>query len=462
MPAEIQNEILDAAGPFTKFVNGLLLAAELRGLPKRLREQVWQDASDTDWQGDVGVLPRFDISSKSLNLRSRSLLRRCKHMNLDKEIVHVAVRNGWDDPLDFGKPDELARIAAIEGNTRLMRDLIEERQSAKPDFSVVAHAACGGHLDAVHFLEGHLSRKNWPVDAGYHASSSGNLDLVVWLHERHPECLGESAYEGAAKGNHMHIVRWLADSGYDQCSSQAVQHALQKNNLHMVEFLVSLFPDTLDVRLPAGSYVASEKSVIEWLDARGLIHPRSLVRHVAKECNRDTLDWVLARFQTDLRECDLDEAHRQCDSDLLKHFYGRGMPLIRESVESAVRCCNVALLDWAVKRDRDVIPKLILQTACYGDPALIEWWRVKHGITFSQRELEFAISSRNIRFAVVLLATDDNKWDLEAADKAMFGVRENWCGLDSDSEDERQDEEFRKQILQAIGLVAARRDAQAV
>nr|KAJ3414170.1 hypothetical protein HK105_001876 [Polyrhizophydium stewartii] len=301
MPAEIQNEILDAAGPFTKFVNGLLLAAELRGLPKRLREQVWQDASDTDWQGDVGVLPRFDISSKSLNLRSRSLLRRCKHMNLDKEIVHVAVRNGWDDPLDFGKPDELARIAAIEGNTRLMRDLIEERQSAKPDFSV-----------------------------------------------------------------------------------------------------------------------------------------------------------------TDLRECDLDEAHRQCDSDLLKHFYGRGMPLIRESVESAVRCCNVALLDWAVKRDRDVIPKLILQTACYGDPALIEWWRVKHGITFSQRELEFAISSRNIRFAVVLLATDDNKWDLEAADKAMFGVRENWCGLDSDSEDERQDEEFRKQILQAIGLVAARRDAQAV
>ncbi|KAL2912903.1 hypothetical protein HK105_207574 [Polyrhizophydium stewartii] len=106
MPAEIQNKILDAAGPFTKFVNGLLLKAELLALSQKQREQVWQDANDVDWQGDVKSLPSVDIASRSLNITSRSFFVCIQDDSWRK--MQVALRNGWIDLLDFSKPKHLA------------------------------------------------------------------------------------------------------------------------------------------------------------------------------------------------------------------------------------------------------------------------------------------------------------------------------------------------------------------
>ncbi|KAL2913701.1 hypothetical protein HK105_206861 [Polyrhizophydium stewartii] len=132
MPAEIQHMILATAGPFTKFVNGMLVAAELRGLSAKQRERLWQDAIDVDWQGDLHLLLHANIASKSLSFHNRRLFERAMGRFRIEDVTQVIIRNGWMDMLDFSGSGIVAPAAAREGALDLLEDLFDVKQIVRP------------------------------------------------------------------------------------------------------------------------------------------------------------------------------------------------------------------------------------------------------------------------------------------------------------------------------------------
>ncbi|KAL2912451.1 hypothetical protein HK105_208023 [Polyrhizophydium stewartii] len=385
MPAEIQNKILDAAGPFTKFVNGLLLAAELRALPDKQREQVWQDANDVEWQGDVKSLPPVDITRESLRM-SRWFIKRLRGRHIEWDVAQVMVRNGWTDMFDFEQPDALAWAAASEGDVELLRELINVRRAVRPSRGLFEAVAVKGHLDAVKLLHELAPRNMWSSSVDEKAAQSGNLDLVVWLKEHRSGSLYVDSLIGAACGNHMHIVRWLVENTELVCDHRPFIWAALHNNLEMLKLLHDKYPDELDNA--HCNFLASEADVLEWLEEHSVLGFGGLAEHLAETGKIDVLDWALTRFDIKLTEWDLVIAHWLCRNELLRWAYERGVPFTAMSAEWAAAHCNVAIMNWIIARDRAVIPTLVEATAKHGHKALAEWWRVRHGVVVGQIELD--------------------------------------------------------------------------
>ncbi|KAL2911754.1 hypothetical protein HK105_208757 [Polyrhizophydium stewartii] len=444
MPAELQRAMLNAAGPFTKFVNGLLLAAELRALPKQQLEQLWQDASDADWKGRADHLPWTDITSTSLKLR-RSLLDRIAAKHRAMHVFRVATRNSWTDMLDFERCDDLSQAAALEGAVWLLDELIEKRRTVAPSMLLVHMAASGGHLDAVRFLIERIPHDALPYWVGASACESGNLDLVIWLKEHHVSCLGPSALAGATRCNHMHIARWLVENTDVECDVRAFELAASSDNLEMLQFLLEHFPNLSGILNSGGDFVSADMAVISWLDERGLLNSAELVSHCVKMGKIDVLEWTLMRFGVVLEEKDLEYAFHVGHDKLLRWAYERGVPFTNASAGWAAKSCSTSVMSWIISRDRGMTSILVEETARLGDPSLVEWWRIRHGIAFGQQELETAILCANSPLVKLLLAMDDVDWDLEAARTAAARVPLS-----------------RNRIMQdAIDAAAARRDARA-
>ncbi|KAL2912279.1 hypothetical protein HK105_208270 [Polyrhizophydium stewartii] len=326
MPAEIQNKILDAASPFTKFVNGLLLAAELRALPDKQREQVWQDANDVDWQGDVKSLPSVDIASRSLSM-SRWLVERLRGRHIEKNVARVMVRNGWTDMFDFEQPEALDWAAASEGDVDLLRELIDVRRAVEPERGLLT-AADQGQIGILKLLHQRAPCKRWLYIVGEGAARTGNRDLLAWIHKHHPESLGEDSANSAAMAGHVTVVRWLVGSVGIACNRYVLESVAQSNDLGLLQFLFERFPDGDDDLYLSQSFSFS---------------------HLKTAGELDILKWAVAHYQVDLSE-------------------------------------------------NDII-----------GPVLVEWWRVRYGVVFGQRELKKAIQDHNVKMVLHLLAADNVK-----------------------------------------------------
>ncbi|KAL2917474.1 hypothetical protein HK105_203140 [Polyrhizophydium stewartii] len=415
MPVEIQGMILDAASPFTKFVNGLLLRAEMRGLREHQREQVWQDAIDVDWQGDLQLLPHVDITTTGIAM-SPSVLERIKPWQKADDYARVVIRNRWIDMLDFDKADVLATSAAREGAIWLLEDLVDLRRAVVPSVDLAEHAALGGHLDTARFLHDRLPGEQWHEVIGFKAAQSGNLDLVVWLGDHHPECLGPSAFDGAAHGNHMHVVRWLAEHRTLRCGGEAFVSASIHANLEMLQYLHELYPDGLNEAGPR--LVSADIHVLDWISVRRPIDQHRLVAHIFRVGEADALIWAADRFNLNLSENTIIHAVMKGHNNLLKHVYKGGVAFTSVSAAIAATYGNVGIMSWVMQRDRRAITMLVEATASSGDSLLVEWWRMRHGIVFGQRELETAIREYNHKLVKYLLTIEDVEWDLNAARKA--------------------------------------------
>nr|KAJ3422274.1 hypothetical protein HK105_000438 [Polyrhizophydium stewartii] len=456
MPAEIQNKILDAASPLTKFVNGLLLAAELHALSETQREQVWQDANDVDWQGDLDLLPRVDFASKNLKLHSRSLFDRLKPRLAAWSAARVAVLNGWADLFDYNHPQLLERAAVEAGDLHLLRDLIDTRKIVVPRPSLIQDLASRGHLDAIKFMDSRIRSSGWSRLVGYSAAKSGSLDLVVWLSEHHPECLDAAAFEGAASRGHMHIVRWLADNCKFGCMWHALRVAAELGSFEMLTFLHERYSSALADAPQGASFVSTDIRVIEWLDERGLANPLHIVLHIVKMSRIDTLEWAVARFGIELGQIHLDEAHRRRNNAVIMWAYERGMPFTRDGANTAAWLCNIELMNWVISRERGSISMLVDATAKLGNPPLVEWWRERHGVVFGQRELEVAIREYNCSLAEHLLAIEDADWDFVSLSAALVASEqaiddENDAWLEEVAYGWAMFNEDKREVVQGIG-----------
>ncbi|KAL2911457.1 hypothetical protein HK105_209069 [Polyrhizophydium stewartii] len=439
MPAEIQNMILSHSSPFTKFVNGLLLAAELRVLPQRLRDQVWQDASDTDWQGDVELLPWVSLSSPTLSLTNRRLFERARPRFDYEDIAAIAVRNGWDDLLDFDEAKDLGVAAACQGKLSLLEELIDVRKADICKAWLVELAAEHGHLECVEYLHRRIPDAEWTQHLGRSAAKGGNLDIVIWLKEHRPACLGVPMISGAVGQNHLHIVRWLADNTDIVVDISLLDYGGEIASFEMLQLMLECFPTLFDGQADGRRFRSSDQRVIEFLDQRNRANLSGLVNDCCREGKIDLLDWALTHFQLSFGEFELYHAYIRDQSKLIKWAYERGVPFTSVSADNAAGLCNTDIIGWAIVRDRRLIPMLVSATTRRGDWRLVEWWRVRHGVVFGQRELEKAIKYRNDKLAAHLLEMDEIEWDLDAARLAADKANQHQHGGSADDDDQTSD-----------------------
>ncbi|KAL2917882.1 hypothetical protein HK105_202755 [Polyrhizophydium stewartii] len=415
MPAEIQNKILDAAGPFTRLVCKRLVSAELRWLPACQREQFWQDASDADWRGHPDLFPETCVTSKTLCM-TRAFLRRIKSRLTADDFNRIAIRNGWVDMLDFSKPAELVRAAAVEDAVWLLEDLFDVRKVVDSTlaFYITGHAP--SRVSTLEFLCKRLPQRGWHAELVSCAAHAGNLDILIWMRRKYPESLRWNVLRKAAEGNHMHVVRWLADNSTTAvCDAYTLAAAARSNNLEMVEFLAARFPQILNNADQGLEIVSSDMDVILWLDKHRLAQHDALAMHICSMGNIAVLDWLTRRFGVRLSFPHLNRAYQGRQARLIRWLYENRLLFRKEDAQMAVAYCNTDTLRWAVQRDHRRIPMLIEMTASHGVPQLVYWWFTRYGVVFRQRELELAIKNLNHRLVAHLLAMTGFHWDLRAA-----------------------------------------------
>ncbi|KAL2915697.1 hypothetical protein HK105_204641 [Polyrhizophydium stewartii] len=206
MPAEIQNMILPHASPFTKFVTGPLLAADLRELPEQLREQVCQDANDANWQGDLGQLPPVDITGKALRVSCDFL--ECLKSRVDRSVViQLAIRSSWTDMISHDEPDKVAAAAALEGDLCVLRDLIDLRGLVDADGTLVSYALSCKSFEAACFLSYRPNLRTFS-----NAAKMGHLEMLD---------LTESDLENAYERSHSDLLKWAYKRGVPLAAKSA-------------------------------------------------------------------------------------------------------------------------------------------------------------------------------------------------------------------------------------------------
>ncbi|KAI8930185.1 kinase-like domain-containing protein [Entophlyctis helioformis] len=237
LPAELRVMILKEASILTRFLVGMVpgggagAGAGKKTLDKATVQLIWQEVIDSDWQGDLNLLPEITLSADSRADSSMQLvrsdelfLRLCARFpdqadsadtksllkdtnaysagmvhiqRLTARLIHIPMHNGWFDLLDF----DAYRIAfgwfaIIGGHTDLLRHLAKDHGVDLAQYGSVAYisamdwAAYGGHVDILQMLHdaGNTTNKDdvippnaskVPESAILESQSSGSIDQAA-------------------------------------------------------------------------------------------------------------------------------------------------------------------------------------------------------------------------------------------------------------------------------------------
>ncbi|KAL2914093.1 hypothetical protein HK105_206351 [Polyrhizophydium stewartii] len=244
MPAEIQSMILAHAGVLTLWLNGRIDHTKLN---LELFKSMLCDVFETNWQGELIRLPFDEFEEEYFyepywRIRTRSMHARVKALrfnNLDEGLEQAAILNGWNDLLDFDKPEGIAFNAAICGSIVMLEHLVDERKAVTLDKKHVIVTAHFGHLELLKWLGGRMPDGSWSTQVMDEAAGNGHIDCVKWLHANRTEGCKTRAMDGAAFEGRLDVVKFLHTNRTEGCTTIAMDYAAKNGHLAVVEFLHS-------------------------------------------------------------------------------------------------------------------------------------------------------------------------------------------------------------------------------
>jgi len=147
------------------------------------------------------------------------------------ELVLIYSKKIWQDPLRKGNLWQEPFITDLRIIKSLYRLNIPYRflhYGHQMD-----HLTSTGNLEIVKWL--HENRKaNCSVYAMNNAAQNGHLEIVKWLHENRKEGCTKYAMDYAAN---LEIVKWLHYNRKEGCTAYAMDYAAQKGNIEIVKWL---------------------------------------------------------------------------------------------------------------------------------------------------------------------------------------------------------------------------------
>nr|KAJ3414848.1 hypothetical protein HK105_001656 [Polyrhizophydium stewartii] len=208
----------------------------------------------------------------------------------------LAVIHGWSDLYNHEDPYDLAWAATLENAVDVLEDLYDVRRLIELSPRHAVDAACKGRLETVRWLQQRMPSERWPTSVMDHAADSGNLDLVIWLHDNSPVGCTSNAIDRAAEKGHLHIIVWLANNRNEGCSVLAFKHASKSVSAEMLEFLRQRYPE---VYLRTDDYTYQEAThleVLKWIEQhRPSLPLERLLPQVIKAGNAETLEWLTGK-----------------------------------------------------------------------------------------------------------------------------------------------------------------------
>ncbi|KAL2918390.1 hypothetical protein HK105_201790 [Polyrhizophydium stewartii] len=421
LPASVQTHILEAADPLTRFTHGLLLRAELRCLGRADRERLWRQAFECEWRGDLRTLPSVSGWSDCFGaIGTRIMLRRVRAARLasPETAQRVAIRQRWDDAIDFADPVELAGLAAEEGALWLLSDLIDERRAVRVSSDLALRAASRGQLGVVEWLRPRMSTGEWTAEIIAPACGSGNLDLVVLLLAGIRSDLHSTEFvDAAARAGHLPVVRWLADRG-DECSVDGIKLAAESGHLAVLEFLRERFPSVFDSMSAVALCDVTDLRVLQWLHSLGLVLlPEVTLKSVVEKGVAESARWICETLGVAVTQDMLWDACKENHVALAEWMLGQpGISISDEVIAIAAQDCSVDVIDVIAAHDASLLGTIGELATASGDVDLIEWLFVRHPGSITPRALEIAAEKGNAGVAQFILErAAGTSWDLDTA-----------------------------------------------
>ncbi|KAL2911896.1 hypothetical protein HK105_208616 [Polyrhizophydium stewartii] len=241
LPRAVRIQIIKEAGVLTQFLDGSLPAAQLDAADK---QQMWLEAFEIDWDGDLARLPKVPYLPLQAYwaIHSKAMFDRVAALGWhdSESLQHTALRNGWTDRLDASRPHELCDAAASAGDLDTLRDLVDVRRAASPTEDMAKMAAVFGHLHVLRFLHERMPDGAWSTEVMDYAAWGAKLDCLKFLHESRSEGCSPMAMNKAAERGALQVVQWLHENRPEGCTSDAIDWAAEHGHLDVVKFLHSV------------------------------------------------------------------------------------------------------------------------------------------------------------------------------------------------------------------------------
>ncbi|KAL2913094.1 hypothetical protein HK105_207439 [Polyrhizophydium stewartii] len=243
-PVEIRSKILEAAGAWTMFVSGALLRIDLLALSDHQRQKVWLDAANCNWDGDWSILPPLASYDRVVPfIHSRATLDRLSHLypqhaNL---VARCVIRNAWMDLVDESMQ---ASRGAIDGDQGMPRSSLGGIQQKELCLAAAQEGAEWIVKHADLFSDKALAAALLNA-AAQHGQLGGNLDLVVWIAQAHPEACCQTAVDWAAAEGHLHVIKWLREHLGFECDPVAFIRAVEGGHVNLLSYMAEHFPHVI-------------------------------------------------------------------------------------------------------------------------------------------------------------------------------------------------------------------------
>ncbi len=160
----------------------------------------------------------------------------------------------------FGNGPILLNSAAKSGNI----ELIKWMQKHGFKFTEQTILSAVGNSELVKWL--------YENDYLYHSDKlckkivmSGDLNLLIWLHERN--VTNQSICNYAAQAGHLYILIWAIDEGYHFNAEKLLHHAVVGRNFHIMKWLCDNEFLSKDIEYN----MKYDRATIDWLISIGLI-----------------------------------------------------------------------------------------------------------------------------------------------------------------------------------------------
>nr|KAJ3417709.1 hypothetical protein HK105_000893 [Polyrhizophydium stewartii] len=310
-----------AAGPLTMLTSGLVADADVNRLSWGAKTQMWIDAFELDWAGDLGRLSsKVMVPARGFwAIRSRGMYERVRALRGWQHkhgLAHAAARNGWADLLDFEHTLELSLVACECGAMWLLDRLASDRVRPlllRPKHVISAIAY--GQLRTVVWLHQRMPDGEWGAVAMDKAASFGEIQILDFLRCNRTEGCTQAAIDGAAGNGHIAVIEYLLAHGLVTVQPSTVCAAAAAGRIGVLEWLTAngfsaaFTPQAMDAA--AGSGIA----VLEWFRtnrAEGCT-PHALVT-AAGAGAADVVAWLLTNVSG--VEWDVQEAALAAESSI--------------------------------------------------------------------------------------------------------------------------------------------------
>ncbi|KAL2912867.1 hypothetical protein HK105_207648 [Polyrhizophydium stewartii] len=268
----------------------------------------------------------------------------------------------------------LMDVAALHGNLSAVRLLHQYRPNIDLVRAALQSAVHSGCLDLVTWIvENADSAVRAAEIAAYCAVACGQMHVVRWLVEHACVSLPPCAFAHAARGGHLDALIFAASTiEYWQAAFATSAHGggdlpAGDNELPRGNILTDI--DSLGVLV----FLDTHRLVPESSSALLLLHH-------CRRGNADVVDWLSARFQMHITQRELDAACGSGSLQLMQWILRQpGVVVGATAVRAAVATRSVGILALFFSIDRDWIALVAeMAMADDGDPAMAEWLRRRY------------------------------------------------------------------------------------